>query len=155
MVLSLKGQIREFVSPDNYSRCLGVTLTMKQRVDGERLDDIRSSQNFRHFLNLLNKQLLGKKSSRFGTRINVIPVLETTYGHRLHYHTIFEVPLNIRSTEFMRTVDECWMKTKWGYEHIHHHNRVDEGWLDYLTKFKSHKDDIDWMNLNWDRDRRL
>lgn len=155
MVVDLKDQIREFVSPDNYRRCLGVTLTMKQRVDEERLDEIKSSQNFRHFLNLLNKDLLGKKFSRFGTRINVIPVLESTLGHRIHYHTIFEVPLNVRSTDFMRTVERCWKKTRWGYEHVHHHNHIDEGWLDYLTKFKSYKDDIDWMNLNWDRDRRL
>lgn len=151
----LRQQTRDFLSSRPFDRCIGVTLTMKQKVNHVRLDEQRSTQNFRHFLNLLNREVLGKRFSRFGTRINVIPVLETSTSHRLHYHTIFEVPRNVRSTDFLRQVETCWEKTDWGYEHSHHHDYVDEGWLDYLTKFKSYRDTVDWMNLYWDRDRRL
>ena len=152
-VSELRQQTKDFLTPTTFDRCIGVTLTMKQKMDFVRLDEERSSQNFRHFLNLLNREVFGKRFTRFGTRINVIPVLEVSNSHRLHYHTIFQVPKNIRSTDFLHKVEDSWKKTDWGYEHFHHHNHIDEGWLDYLTKFRSYRDQIDWINHHWVSDR--
>jgi len=155
MVDDLKEQTRKWLQTEDYKRCVGVTLTMKQRVNNVPIDDIRSYRNFRHFMNLLNKEVLGKKFTRFRNRIRVIPVLERSISHRYHYHTIFELPINVEEDEFISTLNDCWSKTEWGHEHCHHHSVIDEGWLGYITKTKTYRDEIDLVNLHWFDDRRV
>ena len=55
----LKESIKDYVENFDLTNCFGVTLTMKQRVDNKSLDNISSSQNLRHFLNILNKKCFG------------------------------------------------------------------------------------------------
>ena len=55
---------------------VNITLTQKQCVDGEWLDDLRSEQNFRHFANKLNSSVLGARFKRFGKRLAMLVVRE-------------------------------------------------------------------------------
>ncbi len=45
--------------------CFGVSLTLKQSVEGVHLDEIRASRDLRHFLNRLNSSVYGKRFKRF------------------------------------------------------------------------------------------
>ena len=85
--------------------CFGVTLTLKQSAEGVYLDEIRASQNLRHFLNRLNSSVYGKRFKRFGQKLNVVPVLERSSTHRLHYHLILQNPYPENPALFTRLVE--------------------------------------------------
>ena len=75
MNIELQKSIRNYIYSLPTKDCLSVTLTMKQVVENEYLDEEKSVKNFRHFLNLLNKRVYGNANKRFKKSISVIPVL--------------------------------------------------------------------------------
>jgi hypothetical protein len=129
---------------------------MKQFAEGVKLDEIRASKNLRHFLNFLNTEVYGKRSKRFGKKLNVIPSLERSSSGRLHYHLVLQKPQS-RHPEmaqeadraFLALIQSCWKRTPFGYEQIHIHDRVDHGWTDYISKTANAGDGIDWQNHTW------
>ena len=143
----LQQSIRSHTYLSNLSNWFGVTLTLKQRIDGRRLDEISSSQNLRYFLNILNKKVFGNQTKRFGKRVETIPVLEKSKMDRYHYHLCMRKPDPLSLIKFEHSIRECWLKTRWGYNEIHIHRQIDNGWVDYITK----SDDIDWNNFYRDR----
>jgi hypothetical protein len=143
----LQQSIRSHTYLQNLSNWFGVTLTFKQRLNGNRLDEISSSQNLRHFTNLLNKRVFGNRSKRFGSKVEIIPVLERSKMDRYHYHLCLRKPETHSDQKFETVIRECWLKTRWGYNEIHIHRQIDNGWVDYITK----SDDIDWNNFYRDR----
>ena len=136
--------------------CLGVSLTLKQFALGVKLDEIRASKNLRHFLNLLNTEVYGKRFKRFSKRLNVIPSLERSSSGRLHFHLLLQKPVS-RHPEmgpdadkaFLALIESCWKRTPFGYDQIHIHDRIDHGWTDYITKNANAGDGIDWQNHTW------
>ena len=72
----LRTVIQSYFRNCELDQCLGVSLTLKQCVDGTFLDEIKASQNLRHFMNRLNSSVFGKAYQRFQKRLRVIPVLE-------------------------------------------------------------------------------
>lgn len=145
----LKDEVKGWVVPTEYTRCLGLTLSMKQRVNNRTIDNIISSQNFRHFMNLLNRKVHNKRFIRFGVRINVYPVLEVSQGNRYHYHCVIQRPMNVRSEWFKEQIFKCWEQTDWGYDEVHIHEQIDSGWWDYISKQKTVRDEFDWVNYHW------
>ena len=145
----LKKAIQEYLSEIPLTNCFGVSLTLKQNTSGVCLDDIRASQNLRHFLNLLNSEVYGKRFRRFGKKLNVIPSLERSLSHRLHYHLILQNPYPENPTTFSRLVEALWSKTQFGYVQSHIDQQIDQGWTHYITKFKTASDGIDWENYHW------
>ena len=145
----LKKAIQEYFSEVPLTNCFGVSLTMKQNTSGAYLDDIRASQNLRHFLNLMNFRVYGKRFRRFGKKLNVIPTLERSLSHRLHYHLILQNPYPENPATFSRLVEALWSKTQFGYVQSHIDQQIDQGWTDYITKFKTASDGIDWENYHW------
>lgn len=143
----LQQSIRSHSYLQNLSNWFGVTLTLKQRLNGHRLDEITSSQNLRHFTNLLNKKVFGNGSKRFGSKLEIIPILEKSKMDRYHYHLCLRKPDTQSDQNFEILIRECWVKTRWGYNEIHIHRQIDNGWIDYITK----SDDIDWINFHRDR----
>ena len=141
--------ISHYLSELDVSDCSGVTLTMKQGVDGERLDSIRSSRNLRHFMNLLNRSVYGTRFKRFGVRLSVVPSLELSKDGRIHYHLVMKNPKHMDRTTFFQRIHELWGRTKFGYHQIHIHSNIDVGWTGYITKFRSIRDEIDWENFYW------
>ena len=128
--------------------CLGVSLTLKQFVDGARLDVIRASQNLRHFMNRLNASVYGNAFKRFGRRLNIIPAIEKSSDGR-HYHLILQNPYPEDPQRTKALIEEQWSKTRFGHSQTHLHWPLDHGWSDYITKLRSTGDGIDWECYHW------
>lgn len=149
-------EIQRYFRQYDLDGCLGVSLTLKQFALGVKLDEIRASKNLRHFLNLLNSEVFGKRFRRFGKRLNVIPSLERSSSGRLHYHLVLQKPVSRypemaqdADKEFLELIDNCWKRTDFGYEHTHIHHQIDSGWTDYISKTAHAGDGIDWQNHTW------
>jgi adenine-specific DNA methylase len=142
----LKGRLKEYLFNVDIKDCIGLTLTLKQQIQNQKLDRISSSQNLHHFLNLLNSKCYGNGFKRYGKRLKVIPVLENSKNNRLHYHLTIQNPFPNDLTRFIYLINSCWMKTKFGHSHTHIHENIDKGWIDYKTKFRNEKDEVDWLN---------
>jgi len=72
----LKESIKEHTKDFDTTNCFGVSLTLKKRADNKSIDNISSSQNLKHFLNVLNKKCFGNSFKRFNKKLRVLPVLE-------------------------------------------------------------------------------
>ena len=146
-------EIQQHLRGYDLDGCLGVSLTLKQFALGVKLDEIRASKNLRHFLNLLNSEVFGKRYKRFGKKLNVIPALERSSSGRLHYHLVLQKPQS-RHPEiaqeadraFLALIENCWKRTDFGYAEIHIHDRIDHGWTDYISKNANTGDGIEWEN---------
>jgi len=148
MSKQLQQHIRNYLENIDLSRFIGVSLTMKHNVDGQVLDSFSSSQNLRHFMNLLNKQIYGNRFSRYGLKLEIFPVLEKSVGGRLHYHMVVESPLDLDYDRFNHIVHTLWMTTKFGYREVHIDKSIDDGWIKYITKFHHTEDQVDWENVH-------
>lgn len=148
MTTSLRTEIRGYFNQIDPVGMMAVTLTLKKRVKGVWLDDIRASQNFRHFMNLLNSKVYGKRFKRFNKQLKVIPVMEMSASNRLHFHLIIEVPTDCDYLWLQNEVKEIWGKTTFGYREIDIQKISDDGWTDYITKFRTKGDEVDWNNVH-------
>ena len=129
---------------------VGATFTLKQKFNDFRLDKIRSSTNFKHFMNRLNQKLYGNSAQRFKNGVGVIPVHEHDSQHRHHIHATFGRPDRIEYEQFQSLIFECWQKTVFGYNQLHIVDKVNDGWIDYTLKrwTKSDlSDSIDILNV--------
>lgn len=107
-------------------------------------------QNFRHFMNLLNKRMYGNAARRHGKRLPVFPVHEGGGSKRLHYHAMIDCPRDDLRDTFPALIDEIWRSTQWGYYQTKV-TAADEGWITYVTKLRDKPDlasAIDWMNYH-------
>ncbi len=143
----LRTVIQSYFRNCELDQCLGVSLTLKQCVDGTFLDEIKASQNLRHFMNRLNSSVFGKAYQRFQKRLRVIPVLERSSTNRLHYHLILQSPYPHDPIKAVALIEDEWGKTRFGYRQTHVHQQIDHGWTDYITKSAS--DGVDWENYHW------
>ena len=125
------------------------TLTQKQVCSHQWLDDIGSTENFRHFINRMNKKTFGNSFQRYEKRLQVLPIQENSASQRHHIHMIISRPSHLSFNEFTALADECWMKTRYGYFETHFEDHPDDGWLAYMLKMRTKKnlfDSIDWTN---------
>ena len=131
-------------------KAIACTLTLKQRVDNQSIDHQIASQNFRHFLNRLNRHCFGNAAKRFDKKLAVISVIENNSSTRLHIHCSIELPDRYSFDDFCQIIRNLWTETKWGYTHIHFDEVRNDGWSYYLTKAHQKQDydlSIDWMNF--------
>ena len=142
----LNSRLKDYVVDFDVNNTFGVTLTLKQGLKNQKLDEISCSQNLKHFLNVLNQKVFGNRVKRFNKRLRVLPILEISKGHRLHYHLTLENPFPKDPNRFSDLIEVVWNKTKFGHRHIHIHKNVNWEWNDYITKFNNSRDQIDWMN---------
>lgn len=149
------------VNIEQFACPFAVTLTLKQGLDGaggtagrfQRIDEYEASKNFRHFMNLLNRQVYGHAAQRHGKRLNVLPVMEQGKDIRLHYHAIIDCPRPQLEREFPAMIRDCWLRTPWGYKEINVQSCYDQGWVSYISKFDSklaYADAYDWTNCHLD-----
>ena len=118
-------------------------------------DKIKSSINFKHFLNRINQKIYKNGFKRFNKRLKVFSVFEYDDLTKLHIHSIIEKPSFIKLDKFKDLVRRNWIKTKYGNVHIHFHQPLNDyetnGWKSYILKHrtKSNKltDYIDWNNV--------
>ncbi len=149
MNIQLKESIRNHIHSLPIKDSLSVTLTMKQVVENEHLDPIKSSKNFKDFLNRLNKKVYGNIYKRFGKSVSVVPVIEKSFEGRYHFHLILEKPKHISQNTYELMIVGCWKETRFGYYEVDIRNIYSSGWSDYITKFVSKEDTIDWENFHW------
>ena len=143
----LRESIKEYVKDFDTNNCFGVSLTLKQRVDQKSINNDISSQNLRHFLNVLNKKCFGNSFKRFNKRLRVLPVLERSSTGRYHYHLTLQNPFIDNPDKFESMINFTWFNTNYGYRHIHIHRNVNKGWNDYITKLNT-GGEVDWINFN-------
>lgn len=153
-LLKEREAILKWISDVRVPNPVCVTLTEKQFYKGIRLDPIRSDQNFRHFLNLLNRKVYGNSYRRFDRRLNVFSVKEVSLNDRHHRHCMIEVPTNQTFEQFYSKLEWCWKETDFGYDNIHIDQPTsifeEDGWYNYILKFKTKTDfstSIDWNNV--------
>ena len=109
----------KFARAHGPQKAIACTLTLKQRVDNQSIDHQIASQNFRHFLNRLNRHCFGNAQRRFDKRLAVISVIENNSSTRFHIHCSIEWLDRYRFDQFCQMIRKCWAETKWGYSHIH------------------------------------
>lgn len=146
---------REFADLSRFANPIAVTLTMKQGIKiGSSFHWItpdRAIQNYRHFSNLLNTEVYGKRFKRHGVRIQMIPVLEGDDRTRLHFHCMIDRPEEVSYNRFSRMIETSWKKTEWGYNQIDIQPSCDDGWTKYISKYRGKTDYIDsfdWSNTH-------
>jgi hypothetical protein len=145
--------IKQFYQDHRVPNPINITLTERQIVDGQHIDDTTSEANCKHFLNLLNRRLFGNAHKRYGRSLSTFMVREHGAWQRHHIHAIIEQPNTLTTEEFMALVLECWTKTKFGYYQIHFEQPADQdrssGWVNYCLKKRTKADlasSIDWGN---------
>jgi len=155
---ALQSSLRNWVSLDDWHAPFAVTLTFRQCMTVPNgtsstkhwLTETSAVQNFRHFLNKLNRCVYGKAAIRHGKGVGCLPVLEGGGAKRLHYHAIIDCPRPDLVTDFPLLIADQWRSTQWGYWQVDCQSNPDDGWINYITKFRdkpSFADAIDWMNL--------
>ena len=149
----LNEHIRTYLKSNKVINPINVTLTQKQNVKGQRIDDISSEQNFRHFRNKLNTKIFGNGYRRFNKQLQMLVIREDSPYHRHHLHCVIEQPKRISFEEFHTLIWKVWGSTKFGYNQIHiekpSSQEREDGWLEYIMKKRtkvSFEHSIDWMN---------
>ena len=140
--------LRDHLSALPIRNPMAVTLTCKQRIGSEALDEIKLQQNIGHFLNRLNYRLFKKAFSRFGKQLGYISVIEGNQTTRLHVHMMLERPDHV-SPEYMDAlIYQCWNKTKFGYTNTRTEPVRDDGWLHYILKYRTKSEGVQ-SSLDW------
>ena len=148
--LNFRSSIIEYIKTINWNNPFGLTLTLKQYFDSQKLDMITASLNLKQFTNRLNRLLFGASARRYGKGVKLFPVIESSADKRIHIHAIIDCPDHINDTDFSNKIDEAWSKTNWGYRHTHIQPIRDDGWASYITKFSQKTEydlAIDWNNV--------
>jgi len=124
---------------------VGLTLDMKQQVDGQRLDHYSASQTLRHYLARLNRKIFGNCNQRRGKKVQVVPVIEGggSTGKRIHAHLTIGRPVDCNPSDFNRLLLDQWRKCRFSY-HFPKITQINDeyGWNSYLLKRNSKQEDI-------------
>ena len=150
--------LKKWLDIEKWKNPFAVTFTLKKNLDGMYLtksniiylDEFEASKNFRYFLNILNKKLFGNRSSRYGLKVDVFPIIEQSDTKHLHYHIIIDCPPNQKTNNYEILIRECWSKTDWGDVQMCIKTFADIGWVSYITKTRdkySVAESIDWNNV--------
>ena len=142
----LQEAVRQHLSDFASEGCFGVTLTMKQYENGCKLDAEGAPRWIRLLLNRLNTQVYGKSFRRFGKRLRVVSAYEYSATGRLHYHLALENPFPESPDTFERLIRANWAMCPYAYQQVHVHQKIDSGWINYITKSRSAGDSVDWLN---------
>ena len=153
MKCTLNNQIRTYLKSKKVVNPLNVTFTQKQYVNGQRIDDPSSEQNFRHFRNVLNRKVFGNGYKRFNKQLQMLVIREVSSDKRHHLHCVIEQPQKYEFEEFVSLIHSVWSVTKFGYDQIHiekpSSQQREDGWLNYIMKDRtkvSLDTSIDWTN---------
>jgi len=160
--LAYQSAFRDFSSVDAWTAPHAVTLTMKQGISvaGDKsatfviLTRDAASRNYRYFLNALNGRVFGKAAKRGDACVRSISVIEGGNGTRLHIHAIIDCPSMELVTEFPDLIAQSWRRTLWGHRVLNIQAGADNGWIDYISKFRDKPsliDSIDWDNYHIER----
>ena len=138
MKCTLDEELRTYLKSKRVINPLNVTFTQKQIVNGQRIDDFSSEQNFRHFRNVLNQKVFGNGYKRFNKQLQMLVIREVSFDKRHHLHCVVEQPQRYEFEQFVSLIKSVWSVTKFGYDQIHiekpSSQQREDGWLDYIMK---------------------
>lgn len=145
----VKKSIREYLNQSEFLEPYSVTLTMKQFLQNEKLDEIKSSENLKYFLNRLNYKIFKNRFRRFNKKLRVIPILENSLQERLHYHLLIDKPKNLSDIYFRLVIDETFKKTRFSYDDIEIKKQIEPIFYfsSYVTKMKN-RNIVDFLNMS-------
>ena len=152
----IQREIRDYIDTREWVAPHAVTLTMRQAIqfpDRHRISltpDL-ASQNFRHFLNILNRRMWGKAAERGRKSVQCFCVLEGGPNKRYHYHAVLDCPRQDLLEQFPGMVESAWSRTDWSYNQSDIQPFCDEGWINYISKFRDKPDYLsafDWVNCH-------
>lgn len=154
-LIKYKRATERFVDFESWQNPIALTLTCKKVISPVRpwpfwIDEYAASQNVGHFLNLLNARLVSRTERRRGVRIGTYAVLERDQSDRPHCHAMIECPNEEMIDRLPALVPQLWRKTHWGHRHTVVKTCWDDGWLDYITKFRTkfeYDSGNDWLNF--------
>lgn len=144
----LQHALRDWLRGQDWKTPFAATLSLKQRRGSDRIDQVKASQNVRHFANVLNRRCLGSAAKRHSRRVPMFTVIEGGGAKRLHVHAVIECPRGDLTASFADHIRDAWRRTDWGY-HQMDVRPCDEGWLTYITKLRDKPDfaiSLDWQN---------
>lgn len=102
----------------------------------------------------MNKTVYGASSRRYGTKLSVVPAIETSSGGRLHVHLLLELPrfLFDLSDDYIQLVTAEWKRLRWAEPECHVcylGSRCDIWyWLKYIVKDSTNDfESLDLFNL--------
>ena len=121
-------------SIDDWGPSLALTLTLRQKLEFQRIDPIEAGINYKHFMNRLQRM------SRAKRRIRTVPVCEFSEDQRLHIHAAIEVPSTVTTTEFFYDIGFAWARTKWARPKGDIREVWSRGWSDYMAKRRTKPD---------------
>lgn len=102
--------------------------------------------NVRHYLNLLNRYVLGLNGRKIRKRIGTfccIPVVEKKPDGRYHTHISMELPDSIKFSDFKPKAKQLWARTDLSYGNTNVTKLyAPEGYIGYQFKFENKFDDI-------------
>lgn len=146
----LRDSLREYLAKIPWERPVALSLTLKQRIEGQQISLYAATSNFRHFMNRLNRFAFGNAARRYGKGLRVMPVLEHDELVRFHHHATIDQPAHLEFDQFKTAVETCWLDTAWGYQQMFIVPVTDlSGWNGYLTKANQKQQfdlAIDWIN---------
>ena len=148
----VRNSYKDWILSKTIQNPIHLTFTIKQIVEGWRIDMINVEKNFRYFKNMLNKKIFGNGYKRFGKELKMLVVKEVSIHQRLHLHTIIEMPQRINFEKFITLIKQCWEKTLFGHQQIHIEKPTsyqrELGWLTYIMKSKSKADFSECIDLD-------
>ena len=142
---------------------VAITFTLKQAVERDGLlfwltPEI-CTEEFRRFMQRLNRRVYGNANRRYGKRLRVVDVVEKDEGGRWHIHAVIELPSGMTKRQFREAINQCWLgwnartMNVWAYQQNKIKFDADAGWERYLLKLRQkagHEawpDCIDWYSL--------
>ena len=149
----IKAATRDFISSkfQQNDRLIAATLTLKRSVNGVPLNDIEAREAFRVSIRMINQRVFRNAFHRKGLRVNVCPTLEGIGSNNLHFHCIFETPEKWSVEDFMQLVDNIWtQRIDFGAEEIVLKSEINEGWIDYITKYVGIEGEVEWDQFHWE-----
>lgn len=151
--MSIQSSLKEYYASHRVPNPINFTLTQKQIVDGQRINDEIAQQNFRHFRKLLNTHLFKNAYKRHGRQLSMLVVSEADATHRHHLHAVIERPQDMSTDHFVPLVMQYWTRTRFGYNQYHFEEPAsadrEVGWINYCLKKRTKADlasSIDWVN---------
>ena len=153
---SYQSAIRSNVDIERWASPYAVTLTLRQSIQPEpgyhvRISQEAASSNYRHFMNVLNRKILGKAHTKYGNRLKAFSIFEGGNDKRLHIHAVIECPRPELRATFPTLIRDTWLATDWGYGQVDIQADSDNGWINYISKLDdkpNYDTSIDWTNCS-------
>ena len=156
--LETQSALINWVKPNFKNVDFAITLTFKPDINQYRLNYVPDyrwySSHVHHYLNIVNRTMIGRASNRPLERLKVAYTFELNFSEGVHVHMILEARENCKIPKMHQpmVLKSCW-------QNVHHSGlpqaQIVEpcwdsaGWVEYLMKDVSRKNNLHYDVQNW------